>query len=288
MPKSNAFNISVIIISMVLVLASCNKKQSREVELATTHSTDSLTTQKATTLKPALIYPTNKPNKQPEVTQPEAATNKVEELTETGQCALEQAIEAQGLVNIQEICPNVLVQLAYTTTHNFVKKDVYGCLDQAFLQKRTANMLLNASVALQKINPDLRLVVYDAGRPLQAQYKLWEALPQYEPNERKKYVASPSETSIHNYGCAVDLSIAYTNGKAIDMGTPYDYFGELAYPKAEKKLLATGKLSAEQVANRLLLRKVMRQAGFMPIDYEWWHFNSVSRKQAKKLYAIIQ
>jgi zinc D-Ala-D-Ala dipeptidase len=33
---------------------------------------------------------------------------------------------------------------------------------------------------------------------------------------------------------------------------------------------------------------VMKAVGYMPIDYEWWHFNAVSRNEAKQLYRIIE
>jgi D-alanyl-D-alanine dipeptidase len=101
-------------------------------------------------------------------------------------------------------------------------------------------------------------------------------------------VANPVQGSIHNYGSAVDLTIATAEGTPLDMGTKYDFFGELAYPKKENYFLKIGKLSKQQIANRQLLRSVMKAAGYMPIDYEWWHFNAMSRQTAKATYRIIQ
>ncbi len=203
-------------------------------------------------------------------------------------CMLEQQMELKGLVNIQLIDPNILVDLKYATADNFVGKNMYGCLKKAFLQKEIAEKLKRASAYLQHSNPKYRLLVYDAARPLSCQYKLWNALSNLSVRERETYVANPIKKSIHNFGCAVDLTIATTDGKPIDMGTKYDYFGTLAYPKLENHFLKIGKLTSLQVANRLLLRQIMRKAGFMPIDYEWWHFNGLSRKNAVITYELIK
>jgi D-alanyl-D-alanine dipeptidase len=71
------------------------------------------------------------------------------------------------------------------------------------------------------------------------------------------------------------------------MGTKYDFFGEMAYPKKEERLLKAGKLSQKALDNRLILRNAMKQAGFMPIEYEWWHFNAFSRKVAKEKFQVL-
>jgi zinc D-Ala-D-Ala dipeptidase len=203
-------------------------------------------------------------------------------------CEYEQKMREQGLVNVQEIDPNILVELKYSTTDNFVGKDVYGCITNCYMQKNPAEMLSKANDLLQKRNANLRLLVYDGGRPLSIQRILWNSLTQYTPKQRATYVANPAQGSIHNYGSAVDLTIASADGTPLDMGTKYDFFGELAYPIKEAYFLKKGKLTKQQIANRLLLRSIMKSAGFMSIDYEWWHFNAVSRQTAKATYRIIQ
>lgn len=198
------------------------------------------------------------------------------------------AMQKQGLVNVQTIDPDLLVELKYSTTDNFVKQDVYGNLTRAYLQPVAARKLAAASKWLQVRRPDLRLLIYDAARPQSAQWKLWNALPQYTERQRRTYVADPREGSIHSYGCAVDLTLATSDGNALDMGTPYDFFGPKAYPKQEAQLLKSGTLTQQQIANRRLLRQAMQAGGFMPIDYEWWHFNALSRKQAKQQFKRIE
>ena len=203
-------------------------------------------------------------------------------------CEYEQKMREQGLVNIQEIDADILVDLKYSTMDNFVGKDVYGCITNCYLQKRPAQMLSDANDLLQQKNANYRLLVYDGGRPLSIQKILWNSLTQYSPKQRATYVANPAQGSIHNYGSAVDLTIATSDGTPLDMGTKYDFFGELAYPKKESYFLKIGKLTKQQIANRQLLRSVMKAAGYMPIEYEWWHFNAMSRQTAKATYRIIQ
>ncbi|MVM39128.1 peptidase M15 [Spirosoma sp. HMF3257] len=205
---------------------------------------------------------------------------------------VEQAMKKQGLVNVQDVDPTILVELKYSTTDNFVGKDVYGDLTRAYMQPMAARKLAEASKYLQAHHPGLRLLVYDAARPRSAQWNLWNALPNLSERERRKYVADPREGSIHNYGCAVDLTVATKEGRSgapepLDMGTKYDFFGELAYPSREKELLRAGKLTQKQIDNRQILRTAMRQGGFTPIEYEWWHFNALSRAKAKMAFRIV-
>ena len=203
-------------------------------------------------------------------------------------CSYALAMEKQGLVEVSANAPGVLVELKYGTADNFMGKDVYGCLKQAYVQKPVLHMLNKAQAALAKKYPGYHLLIYDAARPLSIQWVLWNTLTQYPPSERQKYVADPKQHSIHNYGSALDLTVADADGKALDMGTKYDFFGDLAYPSKEKQFLASGKLSQKAYQNRLILREAMQAAGFMRIEFEWWHFNAFSRAEAKRRFPVVQ
>lgn len=204
--------------------------------------------------------------------------------------ALERQMIRQGLVDIQQIDPTIRVELKYSTTDNFVKKDVYGDLTRAYLQPDIARKLARASTFLKEIKADYALLVYDAARPNSVQYILWDALDALKIPERQKaqYVADPKIGSIHNFGCAVDLTVADEKGVPLDMGTPYDYFGPLAYPRSEQFMLQQGKLSPKQIANRNILRQAMKRAGFTVNTTEWWHFDGLSRKNARAKYGMIK
>ena len=192
------------------------------------------------------------------------------------------------LVNIQELDPTLLVELKYSTTDNFMKMDVYGDLETCYLRKVPAEMLEKAHSILKETHPDLRLLIYDGLRPRSIQWILWNTLNDIPESERSNFVADPRLGSIHNFGAAVDLTVTHKNGVSLDMGTHYDYFGDLAYPRLEDSLVVVGDLKQEQVNNRLILRDAMTQAGFSPITTEWWHFDSFPYKETKRKFSIIE
>jgi zinc D-Ala-D-Ala dipeptidase len=150
-----------------------------------------------------------------------------------------------------------------------------------------AEKLKHAQSVLKSKYPFYNLIVFDAVRPKSVQQKMWDtiAVPDYE---RSKYVSNPQNGSLHNFGAAVDISIVDEGGIELDMGTSYDYFGELAYPREEERMIREGKLTHIQLLNRELLRSVMEEAGFTAITTEWWHFNSCSRNEAFSKYKIIE
>ncbi len=201
---------------------------------------------------------------------------------------LEQKLIAQGLVDVQQVVPGVKIELKYSTTDNFFGKDVYGDHIRCYLQPEVADMVGKAQENLQKENPNLTLLIYDGVRPLSVQQILWDSLD--KPDSIKPlYVADPKVGGLHNFGVAVDLTIFDSEADSVlDMGTAYDYFGYAAYPDREKQMLAEGKITAAQISNREILRKVMTAAGFQGIGSEWWHFNAFSRKQAGEKFELIQ
>jgi D-alanyl-D-alanine dipeptidase len=203
---------------------------------------------------------------------------------------IEQKMLDQGLVNIQDVNPDILVELKYATPDNFMKKNVYGELTHAYLQPEMAKKLSQASKFLSQEKPGFKLLVYDAARPNSVQYKLWDALDDLKIPLRQKtqYVADPKIGSNHNYGCAIDLTVVDDKGKPLDMGTKYDFFGPLAYPRSEQEMLRQGKLSSKQIANRTILRKAMVKADFAVNTTEWWHFDGMSKKEARAKYGMIK
>jgi len=192
-----------------------------------------------------------------------------------------------GLVDVHKLDTTIAVDLKYSTSDNFVHCDMYGDFNKAYLQKDVAEKLIKAQKYLKELKEGYRLIIYDAVRPRSVQQKMWDTL-KIPFNDKIKFLSNPKLGSLHNFGAAVDISILDEKHQALDMGTPYDYQGDLAYPKLEVTLLSEGKLSAEQVENRRLLRKVMYKAGFFNIETEWWHFNSCTLEQAIEKYKIIK
>lgn len=200
---------------------------------------------------------------------------------------IEKQLIEMGLVNIHDLDSGIVVDLRYSTTDNFIGLDMYGNFNACYLQEDVAEKLVAAQQFLKKKYPFYSLVIYDAVRPLHIQQQMWDTL-KLPPGQKTKYLSNPGNGSLHNYGAAVDLSIIDENGIPLDMGTPFDFFGEKAHPVKEKELLESGELSQRQVFNRELLRSVMRQAGFFGIQTEWWHFNACTRVVAAEKYPIVK
>lgn len=214
--------------------------------------------------------------------------NLTEDFSDTIVGELETKLLAAGLVNIQDLNENIWVDLKYTTKDNFLGKDLYGELNKAYLQVDLAKRLSIVQDSLSSIDSNLHLLVYDAVRPRSVQQMMWDAMDTIPINDRVKFVSNPRNGSVHNYACAVDLTICNSEGVAFDMGAGYDDMRKIAYPKHEAKFLASGELTDVQVENRLLLRKIMRYGGYRVLSTEWWHFNGLSRDAAKATYNIIE
>ncbi|MCS4435467.1 M15 family metallopeptidase [Aquiflexum sp. XJ19-10] len=201
---------------------------------------------------------------------------------------LEQKIIEAGLVDVEVVIPGIFVDLKYSTTDNFFGKDVYGDLTRCYVQPEVAEMLKKAHEKLKEEHPDLTFLVFDGVRPQSVQQILWDELD--KPDSVKPlYVADPKVGGLHNFGVAVDLTLAYQeNGKELDMGTPFDFFGYPAYPEREAQMLLEGNITKEHILNREILRSVMAYGGFTGIGSEWWHFNAFSRKEAGEKFSMVK
>ena len=195
--------------------------------------------------------------------------------------------EFSNLVNIRDIDSAILVDLKYSTTDNFTGMILYDDFDDAYLQPDVALMLVEAQRYLRTLHDeDLRLLVYDAARPLSVQRTMWERV---KDTPFHRYVANPNERhSLHNFAAAVDVTIADSSGVPWDMGTKFDHFGRAAGINDEEGLIEQGLLTRQHVQNRQLLRKVMLHAGFRSISGEWWHFNACSLQEATQRYTLIE
>ena len=198
----------------------------------------------------------------------------------------ERLAATPGMVDAASKVPGLKVDLKYSTKDNFIGKDVYGEWERGYRQAEAGAMLAKAAEELKRVRPELSLLAYDCVRPVSVQKQMWDVV---KGTKQQGYVANPNSKtgSMHNYGCAVDLTLADADGKAVDMGTPFDFFGAAAQPRHELSLLRQGKLTEAQVANRLLLRYVMTAAGFQPISNEWWHFNCASPGATVRKYKKV-
>lgn len=196
----------------------------------------------------------------------------------------EQTLISKGFVDIQKNAPDIKIDLKYAQTNNFTGLNIYDGFERCYLHKKAFEKLQRANILLKEKHPELSLLVVDGFRPRKVQSKLWEFV---KGTSKQNYIANPKSGSMHNFGFAVDITLIDNKGKRLDMGTPVDSFGPLSEPRKENFFLKKGKLTPEQIKNRLLLRKVMTQAGFLQLPIEWWHFDAFATKIIRKNYKII-
>ena len=168
------------------------------------------------------------------------------------------------VVDIKKLIPNIIIDLRYATTANFMNKKLYPSV-------RTAYVRLPAAKALQLVQKELNnhglgLKIFDAYRPYSVTEKMWE------PIKDERYVANPKKGSGHNRGIAVDLTIInLKTNEELNMGTGYDNFTDTAHH-------AFTALPKEILQNRILLKSLMEKNGFNAFDTEWWHYSLPTAK----------
>ena len=168
-----------------------------------------------------------------------------------------QVINDTTFVNLTDYNKDFILDMKYATTDNFLKSKVYDC-QACFLRLKTVKSLIEANKEFN--NKGLKIKIFDCYRPLDVQKKMWAIVS--DPN----YVANPAKGSIHNRGGAVDITLVDNNGKELDMGTTFDFFG-LESSHLYKKL------SSKVIKHRKLLKKIMLKNHFESFDSEWWHYN---------------
>ncbi len=165
---------------------------------------------------------------------------------------------SHDLVDIQSINPSIKLDIRYATTNNFTKQKVYRSA-KCYLRRQVAEALSRVQCELEE--QGLGLKVWDGYRPLQAQWVLWEIVP--DP----RYVSDPRKGGRHTRGTAVDVTIVrISDGKEVAMPTGFDDFTEKAWRSYNN-------LSEEVKKNRQLLQTVMTKPGFVGLETEWWHFD---------------
>lgn len=208
-------------------------------------------------------------------------------------------------IYIEDITPDVLLDIRYFGEHNFLGTRVEGYLaPKCILTRQAAGALAGVQKDLAPFSMTLK--IYDCYRPQQAvdHFVRWardindtKTKKEFYPTVDKRnlfrdgYIA---ERSSHSRGSTVDLTIVplsapiqppYTEGQSLtecylpagvrfadnslDMGTGFDCFHELSHPENKN-------LGPQQRSYRLLLKTLMEKHGFRNYDKEWWHFTLVN------------
>ncbi len=180
-------------------------------------------------------------------------------------------------VLLSDYIPGILQDIRYFSTYNFVGDRINGYEEPCAILTREAATALR-SVSNEMNAAGYRLKIFDAYRPVSAvkHFELWgiedldlRMKPFFYPNMAKQdlfiqgYIAA---RSTHSRGSTVDLTLLdMKTGKEVDMGSPFDWFGEESHPDYQG-------VTPDQYRYRMLLQKAMVRNGFLPLDCEWWHF----------------
>lgn len=183
----------------------------------------------------------------------------------------------EGFVYAKSVIADLDVELRYYGENNFVGDTIDGYkVNTLIITKATAEKLKSIQEELQQQN--LCLKVYDGYRPQTAvnHFMRWARnlgdtinKQQFYPKVNKRnlfkagYIASKSG---HSRGSTLDLTIIDGNtGEPLDMGSPYDFFGEESWIDYQN-------ITEQQKANRQLLQTIMLKHNFRNYSKEWWHF----------------
>jgi len=173
---------------------------------------------------------------------------------------LGRALAGPDLVELTKLDSTIHLDIHYARSDNFIGRPMYSQA-RAFMERPAARALVRVNRALEK--EGYGLTVFDAYRPWRVTKKFWDETP---PSKRG-FVADPRKGSIHNRGCAVDLTLYdRSTGREVSMPSSYDEFSRRASPR-----YAGG--STEERAHRELLRRAMEAEGFTVNRGEWWHFD---------------
>lgn len=182
-----------------------------------------------------------------------------------------------GFVYVESKIPSIKVELKYFGSENFVGQPIDG------YNKDIAILSKEATLAIKKVQDELHeynlsLLIYDAYRPQRAvnhfvrwakdlndtitKANYYPKVPKMELFNRE-YIASKSG---HSKGSTLDVTLVNKETcEPLDMGTAYDFFGKESWVLFKN-------LTAQQLANRMLLQTLMRKHGFRHYPQEWWHF----------------
>ena len=182
-----------------------------------------------------------------------------------------------GFVLLSDVVPDVIQEIRYFSTYNFVGERIDG------YEQPCALLTREAAEALKKVSDDLkqqgyRLKIFDAYRPQKAVSHFVRWAENISDTRMKKYFYPEvdkrnlfsegyiAEKSGHSRGSTLDLTLFdMETEKEVDMGGTFDHFGIESHPDYKK-------ITEQQFKNRMILRDAMVKHGFKPLDTEWWHF----------------
>jgi len=168
-----------------------------------------------------------------------------------------------SLVEITPASHDIALDIAYATPRNFTGKPVYA-RPLCYLHPDAAACLERAIDLARALQ--LRIKIFDAFRPSEAQWVLWNHTP--DPD----FLADPRRGSPHSRGVAIDLTLMTRDDTELDMGTGFDEFTPLSHHGSIA-------ISPDAQRNRFVLLGLMSAAGWDFYRNEWWHYQLFDSKR---------
>lgn len=230
---------AIILLLAMFVIAGCQKEETSVKET-----------------KPDIVENNGKKTPSEEISEEESGSLPKDEPAPVP----EEEPADEEIVVVKDYIPDVIVDLKYATEDNFTGKVIY--------EDAVARLRYGSVKKLMKVQEELRengmcLVIWDAYRPVAAQFKLWEICP--DP----AFVANPNKGfSGHSRGNTMDITVADKSGNLIPMPSDFDEFNA----KADRSYSDVSKEAGE---NSQMLEDIMEKNGFSGYSGEWWHYSDV-------------
>ena len=170
-----------------------------------------------------------------------------------------------NLIKITTKLYPIKIDLFYASKKNFTGKKIYKKKD-CYLHKDAIPYFEKTIELANKLN--YRIKIFDAYRPVEAQWVLWN----HTPNE--SFLAHPKKGSPHSRGVAIDLTLTNKKFKELNMGTPFDNF-------TKESFHGNVTIIKEVQKNRHVLLGIMSAAGWNFYKKEWWHYQLFNAKKYK-------
>lgn len=175
--------------------------------------------------------------------------------------------EQGNLIKILDLDDEFIIDLRYATDDNFTGQKIYRS-NECYMDRHTAQILIQAKNIFKEAG--YRVKIWDAYRPISAQERFWEIMPDDD------FVARPPDMSkittfrpTHLNGLCVDVTLTDQEGRDIEMPSQFDDF-------SERSSLNCSDIPEQARRNAEYMKSVMESVGFQSYVNEWWHFYDVS------------
>ena len=200
----------------------------------------------------------------------------------SGKIIINPIYDNSDFVIINEEIPEILTELRYYTSYNFIGKKIKGYEEPvAIIKKEVIKYLKNVSDYF--LEDGYLIKIWDSYRPQKAVDQFYDWLKNettdismkdyFYPNKNKSELNNTyiSNISNHSKGYSIDLTLVnLTTGKEIDFGTGYDYFNEMSKTDYYKNSDNNNNIDKHDM--RQYLKKIMEDNNFVNDPEEWYHY----------------